>query len=72
MRFRKSPVVDDLMHIYNLHQWQHPHHFHVDDGYAERNSRRVIGLTFFMMLAEISAGMAFGSMALLAARLHKY
>jgi cation diffusion facilitator family transporter len=58
--------ADELMHVYNLHQWQHSHHFHVDDGYAERNTRRVIVLTFFMMLAEISAGIAFGSMALLA------
>jgi len=54
------------MHIYNLHQWQHPHHFHVDDGYAERNTRRVIVLTVSMMLIEITAGIAFGSMALLA------
>ncbi len=54
------------MHIYNLYQWQHSHHFHVDDGYAERNTRRVIVLTVGMMLAEIIAGIAFGSMALLA------
>jgi len=54
------------MHIYNLHQWQHSHHFHVDDGYAERNTRRVIVLTVCMMLAEITAGILFGSMALLA------
>ena len=54
------------MHIYNLHQWQHSHHFHVDDGHAERNTRRVIVLTICMMIAEITAGIAFGSMALLA------
>ncbi len=54
------------MHIYNLHQWQHSHQFHVDDGSAERNTRRVILLTLCMMLAEITAGIAFGSMALLA------
>ncbi len=54
------------MHIYNLHQWQHSHHFHVDDGYAEQNTRRVIVLTVSMMLIEIAAGIAFGSMALLA------
>jgi cation diffusion facilitator family transporter len=54
------------MHIYNLHQWQHSHHFYIDDGSAERNTRRVIVLTVSMMLAEIIAGIAFGSMALLA------
>ncbi len=61
-------MIDEnkLMHIYNLHQWRHSHHFHVDDGYAERNTRRVILLTVSMMLIEITAGIAFGSMALLA------
>ena len=54
------------MHIYNLHQWQHSHHFHVDDGHAERNTRRVILLTLLAMVVEILAGFAFGSMALLA------
>ena len=58
------------MHIHNLHQWEHPHHFHVDDGHSERNTRRVILLTVFMMFAEIAAGMALGSMALLADGLH--
>lgn len=54
------------MHIHNLHKWQHSHHFQVDNGHAERNTRRVILLTVLMMFAEIAAGIAFGSMALLA------
>ena len=54
------------MHIYNLHQWKHSHSFHIDDGQGERNTKRVILLTVSMMIVEISAGFAFGSMALLA------
>ena len=54
------------MHIYSLHQWRHSHHFHVSSGHAERNTIRVILLTVIMMVAEITAGIAFGSMALLA------
>lgn len=54
------------MHIYHLHQWRHSHQFHIDDGHGERNTRRVILLTSLMMLVEIVAGFAFGSMALLA------
>jgi cation diffusion facilitator family transporter len=54
------------MHIYNLHQWQHSHQFHVDDGRGERNTRRVVVLTVLMMSVEIVSGMAFGSMSLLA------
>ncbi len=54
------------MHIYKLQQWQHTHHFTVADRQGERNTGIVIGLTFSMMLIEIVAGLAFGSMALLA------
>lgn len=54
------------MHIYNLHKWKHSHSFHIDDGRGERNTRRVIYLTLVMMVIEIMAGFAFGSMALLA------
>ncbi|MBW1968969.1 MAG: CDF family Co(II)/Ni(II) efflux transporter DmeF [Deltaproteobacteria bacterium] len=54
------------MHIQSLHKWTHSHNFNVDDGHAERNTRRVILLTVFMMVIEISAGYLFGSMALLA------
>jgi len=54
------------MHILNLHKWTHSHNFNIDDGQGERNTRRVILLTVFMMVIEISAGYLFGSMALLA------
>lgn len=54
------------MHIQSLQKWTHSHNFNVDDGHAERNTRRVILLTVFMMVIEISGGYLFGSMALLA------
>lgn len=54
------------MHRYTLHRWQHNHRFHADHGHGERATRRVIALTLTMMVIEIAAGMAFGSMALLA------
>jgi cation diffusion facilitator family transporter len=54
------------MHINRLHEWQHSHTYTIDYGHGERNTRRVIALTVMMMVVEIAAGMAFGSMALLA------
>ena len=54
------------MHIHCLDRWQHSHRFNVDDGHAERNTRRVILLTLAMMIIEITAGYIYGSMALLA------
>lgn len=54
------------MHIGNLDQWQHDHHFHLDNTDGERGTRRVILLTLVMMVVEIGAGMTYGSMALLA------
>jgi cation diffusion facilitator family transporter len=54
------------MHSRTLHRWQHPHRFHLDRGKGERSTHRVIGLTLVMMVVEIGAGVAFGSMALLA------
>jgi len=54
------------MHIYNLHKWHHTHQFNIDEGRGERNTWRVILLTLFTMIIEIAAGVAFGSMALLA------
>jgi cation diffusion facilitator family transporter len=51
----------------DLHPWQHAHTFGAD-AYrpAERQTRWVIALTASMMVIEIGAGLAFGSMALLA------
>jgi cation diffusion facilitator family transporter len=54
------------MHVHNLHSWKHSHRFNIEDGHAERNTRRVILLTLSMMIIEITAGYIFGSMALLA------
>lgn len=54
------------MHIYTMQQWQHEHHFMTDDRHGERRTWIVIGLTMVMMIVEIIAGLAFGSMALLA------
>ncbi len=54
------------MHIDTLDQWQHTHHFTQDDRQSEHRTRMVIGLTLTMMILEVSSGLVFGSMALLA------
>ncbi|HEX9593823.1 MAG TPA: CDF family Co(II)/Ni(II) efflux transporter DmeF [bacterium] len=55
------------MHIEHMDEWRHDHAFHIDDGgHGERQTRRVIALTVTMMVIEIGAGLAYGSMALLA------
>jgi cation diffusion facilitator family transporter len=54
------------MHIHNLARWQHPHKFVADEAENEKKTLRVVLLTAFMMVIEIIAGLAFGSMALLA------
>ena len=46
--------------------WQHTHDFSVNNAENEKNTLRVIILTTGMMVLEIAAGTAFGSMALLA------
>ncbi|MCP5367225.1 MAG: CDF family Co(II)/Ni(II) efflux transporter DmeF [Hyphomicrobiales bacterium] len=55
------------MHIHTLDDWRHDH-VYVDEaaGRGERRTRLVIALTAVMMVAEIAAGLAFGSLALLA------
>ena len=59
------------MHAHSLKDWQHDHAFLGENhGRNERRARLVIGLTFAMMVAEIAAGLAFGSMALLADGMH--
>lgn len=58
--------MQDNTHDNDLRQWQHQHQFHVDNSYGERGTRRVIVLTVVMMLVEIGAGVAYGSMSLLA------
>ncbi|MFH0794108.1 MAG: CDF family Co(II)/Ni(II) efflux transporter DmeF [bacterium] len=54
------------MHTHSLEQWQHLHDFAVEHTHAEKRTRRVMLLTALMMVVEIIAGAAFGSMALLA------
>ena len=59
------------MHTQRLDWWQHEHVFGQDQVKAgERRTLLVVLLTAVMMLVEIAAGIAFGSMALLADGLH--
>mgnify|MGYP003447293903 CR=1 FL=1 len=46
--------------------WSHTHVFDEGNPLAERNTRRVVLLTAAMMVAEISGGWFYNSMALLA------
>ncbi|MGR5144167.1 CDF family Co(II)/Ni(II) efflux transporter DmeF [Photobacterium sp. DNB23_23_1] len=54
------------MHRSNLQQWQHSHDFVSINHKGEQRTRWVLGLTVVTMVAEITAGTLFGSMALLA------
>jgi cation diffusion facilitator family transporter len=55
------------MHRIDLIPWQHEHSFGTDrHSHGERRTRWVVAVTLAMMVAEIVAGIAFGSMALLA------
>jgi len=54
------------MHIYTLEKWQHSHDFIVIHEKGEKRTKQVFVLTAITMTAEIIAGVAFGSMALLA------
>jgi cation diffusion facilitator family transporter len=55
------------MHTEHLERWQHSHAFGTDAiARGERRTRWVVAITLAMMVAEIAAGLAFGSMALLA------
>lgn len=47
-------------------RWQHSHQFHTSNLGAERKTRLAVWLTAVMMVAEISGGWFFNSMALLA------
>lgn len=59
------------MHTQRLNWWQHEHVFGQDRVKAgERRTLLVVLLTAAMMVVEIAAGIAFGSMALLADGLH--
>ncbi|HXK21691.1 MAG TPA: CDF family Co(II)/Ni(II) efflux transporter DmeF [Myxococcota bacterium] len=55
------------MHQRTIDSWQHDHTFGTDaHRHGERRTRWVVALTAGMMVLEIAAGIAFGSMALLA------
>ena len=54
------------MHSHDLSPWQHAHDFGADRAGAERRTRWVIAITLAMMVAEITAGWWWQSMALLA------
>jgi cation diffusion facilitator family transporter len=59
------------MHTESIAQWQHTHIFGQDKiRSGERRTLVVIIITALMMVAEIAAGMAFGSMALFADGIH--
>ncbi len=54
------------MHNHTIEQWQHSHDFNAVSRHGEKRTRLVLYLTTLTMVAEIAAGLAFGSMALLA------
>jgi len=54
------------MHRTHPSHWRHSHDYAGDFSGAERRTRIVVGITAAMMVAEIAAGIAFNSMALLA------
>ncbi|WP_036477367.1 CDF family Co(II)/Ni(II) efflux transporter DmeF [Myxosarcina sp. GI1] len=54
------------MHFHTLEEWQHSHDFSGDRKSAEDSTKTVMWLTAVTMVAEIVAGIWFGSMALLA------
>jgi cation diffusion facilitator family transporter len=59
------------MHSHSMQQWTHDHVFlGRDHARNERRTWLVVALTAAMMVVEIVAGVAFGSMALLADGLH--
>jgi len=54
------------MHRRNFEHYRHTHDFAADTSVAERRTRIVIAFTAVMMVVEITAGLMFKSMALLA------
>lgn len=59
------------MHTQELTGWEHEHVFDLDrPREGERRTRIVMAITLVMMVVEIAAGLAYGSMALLADGLH--
>ena len=60
-----------MMHTRAVSDWQHDHTFEQDKPRSgEKRTLIVVALTASMMVVELAAGLAFGSMALLADGLH--
>jgi len=62
----KNHKRKEAMHIKSLEKWQHNHDFAVIHEKGERRTIQVLIMTAVTMVIEIVAGIAFGSMALLA------
>lgn len=58
------------MHTHDLSPWQHDHQFDQGNAAGERGTKLVMWITAIMMVAEITAGWAYNSMALLADGFH--
>lgn len=54
------------MHIHSMDKWRHTHNFVSVHEKGERRTKQVLFLTVVTMVAEVIAGIVFGSMALLA------
>lgn len=54
------------MQAHPIDSWQHKHDFTVMEEHGERRTWQVLALTAVTMLVEVIAGVAYGSMALLA------
>ncbi len=54
------------MHTHSLDTWQHSHDFGIIQEHGEKRTRQVLVITAITMVLEIAAGLAYGSMALLA------
>ena len=64
-------MTPEIMHLESVSAWQHDHTFGQDrPKVGELRTAVVVGITGAMMVVEIVAGLAFGSMALLADGLH--
>lgn len=61
-----QPEPEEIMHTHTLDNWRHHHDYCVVHDHAEKNTKRVMGITAITMIIEIAAGSAFASMALLA------
>lgn len=66
MVLTNSKMTTMMMHLEKINQLQHNHNFAAHNRKGERRTRLVLVLTLLTMILEITTGMMFGSMALLA------